>query len=545
MTDPEGPRDPERRPEPESLADQERQPESPPDQERRPDSTELAAPIAPDAPADSLVTTAHIAPTPPSAIPTVPETIRTAVDALLASSRDLRILSSTAVLFGVVLVVAPLVAAAAYFVTAPLISSFGPADDPLLASLGLAAVLALLAGVMGYFVFAIQFPLMIIAVIGGRISGRPLDLRQALRRARQVFWRAFGASVLIGLVTALPAGVVVLFESFTIGTETQLALGVNILAGLLLGSPWVYVLPGIVLGGVGVLESLRRSWRLARFRWRLAFTIALLGVVGGQIVTAAALAVVGAVLTVASIAPGGAALASATPPSALIGAAIVVGAVVVSSLFFATQAVEVAPETSGFWALTHYASGLEAAREGPPEPLLRKPARVIYPLGLVATVALAVGLAGSWPVAERGPWQRVQVGGFSFEVPSGWTREASDLVTAAFTNGGDGRITIRIGDASVQDAAERHFESFFPVEEVEVISSEPVSLEGTRVEEAIAVGRLIFLELPVLVEAGSLRAGDATLVVSLPASDDLLGEFYLGEARRFARHIWSSALKGP
>jgi hypothetical protein len=170
---------------------------------------------------------------------------------------------------------------------------------------------------------------------------------------------------------------------------------------------------------------------------------------------------------------------------------------------------------------------------------------VIYPLGLVATVALAVGLAGSWPVAERGPWQRVQVGGISFEIPMGWTREASDLVTAAFTNAADGRITIRIGDASAQDAAERHFESFFPVEEVEVVSSEPVSLEGTRVEEAIAVGRLIFLELPVLVEAGSLRAGDATLVVSLPASDDLLGEFYLGEARRFARHIWSSALKGP
>ena len=517
---------------------------APADPTERPAPTGSTDPTEPSGPTEAAEAAPGSGPPLPLRVPTVVETVRSALNALVESGGDLRLLSIVAVVFGVVLVAAPLVAAVAYFLTVSLVASFGAADDPLVAQLAVPALIALVSGAVAYFVFLVQFPLVIIAVVGGRVAGQPLELRQGLRRARQVFWRALGASVIVGLVAALPAGVITLIVSAALGPQTQLALGLGILVSVLLSSPWVYVLPGIVLGGVGAIEAIRRSWRLARFRWRLALTIALLGVVGGQIVLAAAFATVGAVLTAASLAPGSAEIASSGSPL-IVGGAILVAAVIVSSLFFATQAVEVAPETSGFYALTRYAAALEEARTEPREPLLRRPARVIYPVGLVATAVLAVGLLGSWPISERGPWQRQEVGALSFELPAGWRAEDS-VLTAAFSNGSDGRLSIGLGAAagSIDEAVERHFGAFLPVEEVIVVTTEEIALGETPVREATVVGRLLFFDFPVLVEAGRIASTDVALVIGYPAGEGPLADFYLGEARRFARHIWLSAIGG-
>lgn len=472
----------------------------------------------------------------------------------MESGADLRRLSLVAVVFGVFLVAAPLTAVAAYAVTAPLVSAFGAARDPVLLALVLPALVATVAGFVAFFVFSIQVPLVIIAAVGGRLAGRPLDLRQSLRRARQVFWRAIGTSVLVGVIAGVPALIISLFIYELLGGETQLSLGLNLLVSIAVASPWVYVLPGIVLGGVGVGESIRRSWRLARLRWRLALTVSVLAVVGQQIVLAAALAAIGAVITVAAVAPGGVEVAAAGGPL-LIAGAVLAAAVVLSSLLFATSAVQVAPETSGFFALTRYSDGLDDARGEPREPWLRPPAAVLYGAGLLATIALATNLLAAWPISERGPWQAVEVGGRAMEIPAGWTSAGQVDRTTGYASEGGGAVAVTVaGDAgSREDLARRHLElfvSFF--DEVVETSAEEADVEGHTVQVATYEGSSAAMEglpfeftFPVLVMVGRVGGGDVAVTISYPAAEDPLREFYLSEAERFARHVWRSALGGP
>jgi len=255
---------------------------------------------------------------------------------------------------------------------------------------------------------------------------------------------------------------------------------------------------------------------------------------------------------VASLAPGAAEFATDGSPVLIVGA-VVAGAVIVSSLFFATQAVEVAPETSGFYALTGYAEALGQARTEPPEPLLRRPARVIYPIGVVATVVLAVGLLASWPISERGPWQREEVGGISFDVPLGWRNVGQSALVASFSND-SGRISVHLDAAarSVDEAVRRHFEGprLAAFDVLTISNPEGIDLGGKRVGETTVLAFAVTTDgtplfLSALLETGRIASRDLALAITYPYQEEPVAGLYLGEAKRFARHIWLSAVESP
>jgi hypothetical protein len=487
---------------------------------------------------------AAVADAPAAHVPSVPETISDAIAALVRSGSDLRLLSVVAVLFGVVFVAIPLASAFAFAIAAPLYLAFGPADDAIVLWLGLAAFASFFVGFIAFFVFTIQFPLMVTAMVGGRLAGLPLTLREALRRARQVFWRSLGASILSGLLSSVPATVVGLAASVVLG-RTELATGINIAASIVLASPWVYVLPGIVLGGVGAVEALRRSWRLARFKWRLAVTIATLGVVGGQIVVAAASTVLGALATAVSLAPASAQIAESPPPP-VIGILVLIGAIVLISVYFATQAVKVAPETSGFFALTAYASALDQARGGKPEPLFRRPARVLYAVGLAGTALVVAGVLSTWPPAERGPWERQTAGGITFEIPSGWNKQFEDTAGASFAGAGS-RVSVWFdaAGATTEDLVLRHL-ALLAAGEITEEASEELTIDGRAVREVVATALVtqgrVDVPFTMVIEIGPIGGHDRAFIVNVPSSAGAVQDFYTGEAKRFARHVWTSGM---
>ena len=365
-----------------------------------PQSTaEPAPPEGPAGPGELATASAELAPAAESAAPPAPASppsvaaiVRSALDALVAAGSELRVLSSAVVLFGAAVVGVPI---GSLFLYVGLLDRGTVTVEELPAEIALAILVAGVVGVVALLILLVQIPLLIIAAVGGRLAGLPLTLRQSLRRARQVFLRGVGATFLVGLATGIPAVLAQELLMAVLG-PTQLALGLTLLAGGAFGAPWVYVLPGIVLGGVDTGEAMRRSWRLARFRWRLALTIALLAVVGQFIVLAAAEAMLGILVTLGGFAGQG----LDVPPSAgpvVVLVILVVGGILGASIVFGIQLVQFAPQASGFYALTHYAAGLDAAREGSPEPLFHRPALLFYGAGVVAGLILLANALGQLP----------------------------------------------------------------------------------------------------------------------------------------------------
>ena len=318
--------------------------------------------------------------------PSVGAIVQDVLDALVAAGSELRVLSASVTLFAVAAVGIPLGSYILY-----ILGQIGAAVEDVPAELGIVALVAALVGFIALLVLLVQIPLLVIATVGGRVAGQPLTLRQALRRARQVFLRGLGAVVLVGIATAVPAFVAQQFLVAILG-PTELASGLVVLSGALFAAPWVYVLPGIVMGGVGTGEAVRRSWRIARFRWRIALTIAALAVAGQVIVVSAASAVLGIAATVLSLA-GPSELSPAGNPILTV-VVLAVGAIVFASISFGIQIVQFAPQAAGFYALTRYAGGLDAARGEPPEPLFRRPALVFYAVGIVAGLILLANALG-------------------------------------------------------------------------------------------------------------------------------------------------------
>ena len=112
-------------------------------------------------------------------------------------------------------------------------------------------------------------------ILGGRLAGRPLTVRQGLARSRMVFWRAVVASIVAGVPLALLQGAVeaVLADVFDMTGEVTVAVSIVVTA--LFGAPLAYMLAGVVLGDVDPFEALRRSIRVFRARKIAAIVVAL------------------------------------------------------------------------------------------------------------------------------------------------------------------------------------------------------------------------------------------------------------------------------
>ena len=133
-----------------------------------------------------------------------------------------------------------------------------------------------LPALLGGFAALVESRTLAAAILGGRLSGRPVTAREALARSRMVFWRAFVASIVAGVPLAVAQGAVeaVLAAAFNLTGEATLVGSTLVTA--LVGAPLAYLLAGVVLGDVDPFEAVRRSFRVFRARKMAAIVVALL-----------------------------------------------------------------------------------------------------------------------------------------------------------------------------------------------------------------------------------------------------------------------------
>jgi hypothetical protein len=227
-------------------------------------------------------------------------------------------------------------------------------------------------------------------LIGGEATGRSFDLHHALALARARFWRFVRAAILVGVILAIPRFVInqLVVNNGPPGSETQTLLLTAI--DVVLSTPFVYLATGIVLGGVGARESVRRSWRLARARWRLAFLIAIVNTAVGYVAGFALGAGADILVRLGELFG----LGTTMGPLQIAVLAAIVGLAIVSigSLVMTIAALTVAPQVVAFLGLTGYSAGLDAgpSSEGPGErraqALISRPMAIALAISIVAAV---------------------------------------------------------------------------------------------------------------------------------------------------------------
>jgi len=242
--------------------------------------------------------------------------------------------------------------------------------------------LGAIPAMLGYVAATVEARALATAVIGARAEGRPLRLVQSIALARKRFWPVLGAQMLIGCITGAITTVASLVVFAAIGPVEPVSYGVQLALGLLLGTPVVYVPAGIVLGGTGVFESIRRSFELAGARKRLAVVVTLFGLVSQFVVLFGLNAGLDAVARFIQ----GAGLADTFPPPLVVPltAAFVFA---IGTLVFLVEAIAAAPPVFAFIALTHYTWGLEEGRRDP------VPVRHFWNPWVTPGLAVAAGVA--------------------------------------------------------------------------------------------------------------------------------------------------------
>jgi hypothetical protein len=200
------------------------------------------------------------------------------------------------------------------------------------------------------------------AVIGGRVEGRPLRIRESIAIARRRFWSILGPRLLMNFVSGILSTIVTVILAFVVGFAAGdvIGTGVGFVIALIVSAPFVYVPSGVVLGEVGAGEAISRSFKLVMLRKRLAIVITLFGVFSQFIVTfglSAGVDAIGRVLI-------GAGLTDNFPMPLVvpIAAALVFA---LGTLTFLVEAIAAAPAVHAFAALTHYTHGLEVGRREP------------------------------------------------------------------------------------------------------------------------------------------------------------------------------------
>lgn len=241
----------------------------------------------------------------------------------------------------------------------------GPPIQPALEAALLLVAFNALLGLLLFVAISIDAQVIAIALLGGRAAERPLRLFEAIIRARQTFWRMAGSGTLVGVIGAIAQGLIVTaIDGFSRSPEASAVFGA--LIATVVVAPLAYVSTSVVLGDVGAMEALSRSWRLFRARRLLAVVVVLFTLVTSAIhlfAFGAGLDLVAraAELLQVSLTEGALAFVAAT--------VLILSAVVAyGSLTFTIGAVVSAPQVAGFLGLTHFAGGLDRARVDAPKP---------------------------------------------------------------------------------------------------------------------------------------------------------------------------------
>jgi hypothetical protein len=235
---------------------------------------------------------------------------------------------------------------------------------------GLVGMLAIIA-LIGSLVAAVESRTLATAVLGARMAGRPITRRHAVARARARFWQAVGASLVVGIVLTVAQGVVSSLVAPVMGQNSQASVITSTVVTATIGAPFAYVLCGIVLGDVGPLESIRRSFMVARARWGAAAiivtfeTVALLLIAFGL---SAGTDLILRAFTFVGIGPdsGVAGLTMAT-------VAIVAIVFALGTLLYTVTALTVAPQVVMFVGLTHATVGLDRVDDARTARLFTRP----------------------------------------------------------------------------------------------------------------------------------------------------------------------------
>lgn len=247
---------------------------------------------------------------------------------------------------------------------------------------------ALFLAVLGYVAVVIDSRAIAAAVIAGELERRPVRLAGALRLARRRFWRLVGVALLVSIPTVIGQTVGSTVAEAVLPGSPQAAAAAGVVTGIVASTPFAYTLAGVVLGEAPVVESLRRSVRLARVRPRLALAVAAFGVASQLLLffaLTAGLDIVVRIIDAVVLPPG----VAGDVVGALAIAAIVFA---LGTLLFTAEALAAAPQVHAFVALTHYARGLELARGDevvgrPWEPWLGRALAVAVVVAVVVTLA--------------------------------------------------------------------------------------------------------------------------------------------------------------
>ena len=229
----------------------------------------------------------------------------------------------------------------------------------------LVLMFVLIGGLVSYIAITVDAGIIAIAILGGRAADKPVRLWEAIVRARQSFWRIAGAGFLVGLI----AGIVQLAVTAAVALFSQSQETSSVITAIvstLAVAPFAYVSAGIVLGDVGAVESLSRSWRLFRVRPWLAVIVVLFTLVTSAIQLFALSAGLDLILRASdalhvSVTEGAIPFLAAT---VLMLAAITA----FGSLLFTIGAIVSAPQVTGFLGLTFFSGGLDKARSPEPKP---------------------------------------------------------------------------------------------------------------------------------------------------------------------------------
>ena len=264
--------------------------------------------------------------------------------------------------------------------------------DPSTAARFLLLIVAAYPAIFGWLAVAIDGQLIAVTLLAARAADRPMSLREATTRARQVFWRMIRGSFLAGLASALVQFIVSAVLVALLGRTDAGGVVVTVAAAIFL-APLGYLATGIVIGDVGAIEALKRSIRLARARPRIALVVALFTLVTAAVQTFALSAGLDLFITLGAFLHVGINAGVGPFVVALLGLLAFIMAF--GSLNFTIAAIVAAPQVAAFLGLTYYAGGLDRVHDLPADaPRFRWVTRPMVVLIVVVAVLSAIGLTG-------------------------------------------------------------------------------------------------------------------------------------------------------
>jgi hypothetical protein len=230
------------------------------------------------------------------------------------------------------------------------------------------------------------------SILGARLVERPLTVHQALARARMVFWRAIGAGIVSGIPVAIAQAAIEAAADSILPIKGQAALPVSLVVTAILGGPLAYVIAGVVLGDVGPVEAVRRSFRVFRARRVAAIVVALFETTAVFLIlfgVSAGLDLALRVFDTLGLGPD-----SGPAGIALVTLGVAAATFSLGTLIYTVEAIALAPQVVMFVSLTHATMGLDHVRYGGSADPVERPAG--RPRFRVFTRSLLFGVGVAW-----------------------------------------------------------------------------------------------------------------------------------------------------